>query len=237
MGRSRRLTYRNATHHVTMRCNNKEFLFEERSLRLFLDLLRESSEKYGVRLFNYCLMTNHVHVLFRVKADDVLSPFMHRLANVFAKRFNLIRGRKGHLWEGRFRSTIVEASSYFLPCMAYIDLNPVRAGIVQKPGDYQWCGHRYLEAEDESIIDLHRIYLGLGKERRARYRAYMKLLEKEAAREPYSLAGTLFVGSERFTQRLQKRFGIVNTARVHVQRVDLEGGIRAIELLGGGSRE
>jgi len=237
MSRPRRLTYRNAMHHVTMRCNNKEFLFEEQSLRLFLDVLRESCEKHGVRLFNYCLMTNHVHLLFRVKADDILSTFMHRLANIFAKRFNLIRGRKGHLWEGRFLSTIVEASSYFLRCMAYLDLNPVRAGMAQKPGDYQWCSHRHLANEDESVIDLHRVYLALGKTTKTRYRAYQRMLAEEAARGPYSLAGTLFVGRKKFTQRLQRRFEIQDREQPRVRCVDLDGGIQAIEFLSAEQRK
>jgi len=236
MGRSRRLTYRGALHHVTMRCNNKEFLFEEKTFRLFLELLRETCEQYGVPLYNYCLMTNHVHLLFRVKADDLLSQFMHRLANTFAKRFNVIRGRKGHLWEGRFRSTVVHASSYFLRCMAYIDLNPVRAGIVKEPGDYQWASYRHLAREDESFITLHRIYLGLGKDRRTRSRKYSKLLEEEMGREPYSLADVLFVGSPDFTRRAQKRFGIVDEQRRHLGTVELDGGLRAIELRHGRSR-
>ena len=88
MGRSPRLTYRGALHHVTMRCNNKEFLFDERSFRLFLDVLSETREKFSSQLYNYCLMTNHIHLLFEVGTDDTLSRFMHRLANVFANRFN-----------------------------------------------------------------------------------------------------------------------------------------------------
>ncbi len=232
MARSRRLTYRNALHHVTMRCNNKEFLFDKQSLQLFLDVLWESCKKSRLRFFNYCLMTNHVHLLFRVKADDVLSPFMHRLANVFAKRFNVIRGRKGHLWEARFRSTIVEAESYFLRSMAYIDLNPVRAGMVQQPGEYPWCAHPYLAGvEDEPVVDQHRVYLELGQDREARYRAYLKVLEQEAARQPYSLANTLFIGRKVFTGRLQRRFGVADKRRADIRCVELDGGIHAVEVL------
>ena len=220
-----------------MRCNNKEFLFDDRSFRLFLDLLQETCDKYGALLYNYCLMTNHVHLLFEVGADDVLSRFMHRLANVFAKRFNVIRGRKGHLWEGRFVSTIIEAPTYFLRCMAYIDLNPVRAGMVEEPGDYPWSAHRHLAAENESIIRLHDMYLGLGKSRAKRYQVYTKLLQEEAARAPYSLAGTLFVGSGLFTQRLQKRFGITLEKRSRFRVLELDGRIQAVELHKGGRRD
>ena len=234
MSRPRRMTYRGAMHHVTMRCNNKEFLFEEKSFRLFLDLLRETCQMYDVPLYNYCLMTNHVHLLFKVRTGDVLSSFMHRLANVFAKRFNAIRGRKGHLWEGRFRSTIVEPTSYFLQCMAYIDLNPVRAEMVERPGDYQWCSYLHLAKEDESLITLHRVYLDLGKSRRARRQAYARLLKHEASKPPYSLAETLFVGTADFTRRMLKRFDLVRSSRPRIQRVDLGASIEAIESLPGG---
>ena len=230
MGRPRRLTYRGALHHVTMRCNNKEFLFEEGSFRLFLDVLKETCNNFDVPLHNYCLMTNHVHLLFKVNKDNLLSPFMHRLANSFARRFNAIRGRKGHLWEGRFRSTIVEAHSYFLECMAYIDLNPVRAGMVEKPGDYPWSSYRCLVEEDQSFITLHRIYLEMGKSKKTRFRKYSQLLETELAKEPYPLADVLIVGRRDFTSRTQKRLGLVEDPRLHVKAVDFGDELRAIEL-------
>lgn len=235
MGRSPRLTYRGALHHVTMRCNNKEFLFDERSFRLFLDTLSETREKFFSQLYNYCLMTNHFHLLFEVGADDTLSRFMHRLANVFANRFNVIRERKGHLWEGRFVSTVVEARSYFLRCMAYIDLNPVRARMVERPGAYKWSAHSHVVAENESVVAIHNIYRDLGKTRAERRRAYRKVLAEEISRQPYSLAGALFVGRKDFTRRLQERFGITTEKRSRFQSVDLGDDIRAVERHKGGS--
>ena len=234
MSRARRFTYRGALHHVTMRCNNKEFLFEPQSLLLFLDVLRETCIKYGAALYSYCLMTNHVHLLFSVNADDVLSRLMQRLAGVFANRFNRIRGRKGHLWEGRFRSTIVQPSACFLRCMAYIDLNPVRAGMVEQPQDYLWSSYRFLAEEDESIIEMHHIYLGLRKTKTARCRSYLKMLEEERKNPPFSLADTLFVGTRHFTRKLERRFDIKPGHGLRVESVSLGGGIRAIELQHGG---
>lgn len=182
-------------------------------------------------------MTNHVHLLFEVSADEMLSQFMHRLANVFAKRFNAIRERKGHLWEGRFVSTIVEAPSYFLRCMAYIDLNPVRAKIVANPADYPWCGHRAVVAEDQSLITLHELYRELGGDPASRKQTYLQLLEAEASRSPYSLAGVLFVGRNDFVDGLRKRFGLAETEkRPRMRQVELGDGIQAVHLQGGGSR-
>lgn len=234
MGRPLRLTYRGAMHHVTMRCNNKEFLFDRDSQRLFVDLLRETCERFNSRLYNYCVMTNHVHLLFDVNADGALSQLMHRLANVFAKRFNAIHERKGHLWEGRFVSTILEAPAYFLRCMAYVDLNPVRAGIVTDPVAYPWSAHRHVVAEDQSRVALHPLYLELGKTPAARRAAYAKVLGAEASRPPHSLAGMLLVGSPAFARRMQRRFGVLDSARPRVETIVLGGGVQAIGLRPGG---
>ena len=230
MGRIQRLTYPGALHHVTMRCNNKEFLFDADSMRLFLELLCYCCQKFQVPLYNYCLMTNHVHFLFKVMDDEVLSAFMHRLANLFAREFNATRERKGHLWEGRFRSTIVEeAVSCFLWCMAYIDLNPVRAGMVRSAAEYKWCGHSCLLNEHESLITVHQSYRALAGTIKARRLRYTRLLNAELAREPYSLANALFLGSARFTREMQSRFGLSGTGH-RVKYVELGEGIIAVEL-------
>ncbi|MFW6157896.1 MAG: REP-associated tyrosine transposase [Planctomycetota bacterium] len=231
MGRPPRLTYAGAMHHVTMRCNNKEFLFDEESQTMYLHLLHETCDRFELPLYNFCLMTNHAHLLFRVPADDSLSRSMHRLQSTFSNRFNRARGRKGHLWEGRFVSTVVEEYSYFLRCMAYIDVNPVRAGIVTQPGDYRWSGHRHLAAEDESIITLHPSYLALGDTPEARYTNYRRILAAELDREAYSLAGTLVVGTEHFVRGIEERFGIAEGSRFC--RHELGAGVQALEPLKG----
>ena len=234
MTRYRRLSCKGALHHTTMRCNNKEFLFEEPSLRLFLYILKETCVIYDVALYDYCLMTNHVHLLFRVRSDAILSAFMHRVANVFAKRFNAVRKRKGHLWEGRFRSTIAEPSTCLFGCMAYIDLNPVRAGMVAKPGDYAWSGHNSILEGDESLMTLHPRYLKLGKDRNARNEAYAGILREEAAKPPYSLADVLFFGSRGFVRGMMKRFSLESKLRPRVRVVEISKGIWAAVPVRGG---
>ena len=234
MPRSLRLTYPGAMQHVTMRCNNKEFLFEPESLRLFIALLYECCDRFRVPLYNYCLMTNHVHLLFKVLDDGVLSDFMQRLANVFAKKFNALKGRKGHLWEERFHSTIVEEGDAFLRCMAYIDLNPLRARMVPSPEQHPWSGHCDLRDENDSLLTMHDLYLRLGKRPTWRYAAYRRLLEQELATEPFSLAFALFFGTPEFTRDLQARFRLTDTNRHRIRRIPLRGGLEAVELVRGG---
>jgi putative transposase len=154
------------------------------------------------------MMTNHVHLFFQVGCADTLSTAMHWLSTTFVGRFNRARGRVGHLWQGRFRSTIIERDTYFLRCMTYVDLNPVRAGLVATPAEYPWSGHAALRAEDPERLDLHPLYLGLGADAPSRYRAYMGLVAEDAAREAVPLAGRYFIGSRRFVGRMAKKFGL-----------------------------
>jgi len=207
LSRPLRFSYARAMHHVTLRCNNREFLFSVPSFELYLDVLQDARTRFPLRLYNYCLMTNHVHLLFKVGRDDTLSAAMHWISSTFARRFNKLTGRWGHLWEGRFRSTIIEEHSYFFRCMAYLDLNPVRARMSVTPLEYRWCGHRALRDEDAAVLDFHTLYLDGGVDAASRYRSYMRLLADEAARPPASLATKYFVGSSNFVSRMEERFG------------------------------
>jgi REP-associated tyrosine transposase len=206
MPRPLRFSYRDALHHVTLRCNNREFLFEPTSQALFIRLLQKTRERFPLSLYNYNVLTNHLHLLFRVGEDDTLSRSMHWLGTAFSREFNKLRGRHGHLWEGRFRSTLVESSTYFFRCMAYVDLNPVRARIVAAPTEYEWSAHRALLDEDQDAIDLHPLYLELGTTRAERYAAYSAMLDEELSRTPVPLAAKHFVGSARFVMRMEERF-------------------------------
>jgi putative transposase len=133
---------------------------------------------------------------------------MHWLSTMFVGRFSRARRRVGHLWQGRFRSMIVEQDTYLLRCMTYVDLNPGRAGLAATPAEYRWSGHAALRAEDRERLDLHPLYLALGPDAESRYRAYMRLVAEDAAREAVPLAGQYFVGSRRFVGRMAKRFGL-----------------------------
>jgi len=208
LSRPPRLSYARAVHHVTLRCNNREFLFSVPSFELYLDILQEARARFPLRLYNYCLMTNHVHLLFKVGRGDTLSAAMHWISSTFTRRFNKLTSRWGHLWEGRFRSTIVDENSYFFRCMAYLDLNPVRAKMAVTPLEYRWCGHRALRDENAAALDFHPLYLAGRTDAAARYRSYMEFLADEAARPPASsLATKYFVGTSNFVSRMQKRFG------------------------------
>jgi len=232
VSRPPRFSYAHALHHVTLRCNNREFLFSPPSFELFLKLLHEARSIFPIHLYNHCLMTNHVHLLFKVGCGDTLSKAMHWLSTSFVRRFNKATGRKGHLWEGRFRSTLIEQETAFFRCMAYVDLNPVRARMVSEPADYPWNAHAALRAEDTEHISLHDLYLELGADPASRYRAYREILATEAAREPFSLATAYFLGSPRFVSRMERRFA----SNAGLRRRSLGAGIILTGPIRGGSR-
>jgi len=227
MPRPPRFSYPQALHHVTLRCNNREFLLEQPWLAEFGRLLQECRTRFSVRLYNYCLMTNHVHLVFEVGQANTLPTMMHWLSTSFVRRFNRTTGRRGHLWEGRYRSTLVEQSSYFYRCMAYVDLNPVRAGLVGDCADYPWCGHPALRAEDTTVLDIHPLYLDLGADAGSRYAWYRGMLADEARRPAVSLARAYFVGTRRFAQRMEARFGLEASGR-QVDRRDLGSGVLCV---------
>ena len=224
MPRPPRFSYAHAVHHVTLRCNNREFLFTEPTFALLPPLLQEARARFPLALYHYCLMTNHVHLLFKVGRDDTLSKAMHWLSTSFTRRFNRLTDRHGHVWEKRFRSTIIEQDTYLFRCMAYLDLNPLRAGMAAAPAEYAWSGHAALGAEDAGQLDFHPLYLALGPDAASRWRAYGAIVAEEAAREPVGLAGAYFVGSRRFVARMERRFGLAaGTGRL--ARRALAGGV------------
>ncbi|NQT87772.1 hypothetical protein HQ560_13470 [bacterium] len=111
--------------------------------------------------------------------------------------------------------------------MAYLDLNPVRAGIVESPEEYRWCGHDALRLENETILDMHPLYVELGPSPDSRYAAYQDLMAEEAARPAISLARAHFVGRKRFVERMLSRFGLTERRR-SLEQVELDDGILCI---------
>ena len=126
-------------HHVVLRGNNRQRIFEDDADRhLMLALMAEHARDKRVVVHAYVLMDNHVHLLLTPEVEGALSRFMQSVGRIYVKRFNERWGRTGTLWEGRFRSGLVQSDRHFLACMVYIDLNPVRAGLVVAASDYAW---------------------------------------------------------------------------------------------------
>ncbi|HJU23009.1 MAG TPA: transposase [Casimicrobiaceae bacterium] len=150
--------------HVIQRGNDrKRCFFCERDFRLYLDTLGEVSLRYGVRVHAYVLMTNHVHLLVTPTAPHGVSRLMHALGTRYVKRVNAAHQRTGTLWEGRYKACLVARDEHVLAACRYIDLNPVRAGMVQHPGDYRWSSYTALALmRDDHLVHRHGVLEQLG---------------------------------------------------------------------------
>ena len=144
MPRMGRIVLPNYPHHVVQRGHNRQVVFAApEDFQRYLDDLRELKEVFAVKVYAYCLMTNHVHLLL-APGDSAagLGQLMKALAARATRYRNRLEGRSGTLWESRYKSSIVQTDAYLLACARYIELNPVRARMVAEPADYLWSSYR-----------------------------------------------------------------------------------------------
>jgi putative transposase len=142
MARIARVVAPGCPHHVVQRGNNRgPVFFSEDDRRLYLAILGRQCRRHDLALHAYCLMTNHVHLIATPRGPASLANAIGRAHWIYAQKLNRRLGRSGHLWQGRFHSCPMD-DAYFLSAMAYVELNPVRAGISAAPADYEWSTAR-----------------------------------------------------------------------------------------------
>ena len=142
MARQWRIEYPGALYHILSRGNGRRDIFLSDDDRvLFLELIQEFSERFGIEVYAYVLMGNHYHLLLKTP-DTNLSKGMQWFGTAYTRKFNLQNNLSGHLFQGRFKSIIIENDAYLLRLSCYIHRNPVRAGIVDRLSDYKWSSYR-----------------------------------------------------------------------------------------------
>ena len=169
--------------HVVQRgINRQQCFFSDADYFRYLRLLGELSSRFGCSVHAYCLMTNHVHLLLTAQATDSCALLMKHLGQRYVQTVNKKLGRTGTLWEGRFKSCVVPSESYVLACYRYIELNPVRAGIVDAPGKYRWSSYATnAEGRASVLLKAHAVYEVLGLDIARRLDAYKSLCESALA--------------------------------------------------------
>ncbi|MEW6325128.1 MAG: transposase [Nitrospirota bacterium] len=174
MPRTSRVVIPAYPHHVIQRGNNRQTtFFAEADYRYYLECLRQAKKKCACRVYAYVLMPNHVHLLVEPATSDDLGDFMQSVGRRYVRYINETHQRSGTLWEGRYKSAIVDRDDYLLRCSRYIELNPVRAGVVQHPADYRWSSYRSRAlGELDGLLDEDPWYQGLGHDARTRQEAY-----------------------------------------------------------------
>lgn len=181
MPRMGRVVLPNYPHHVVQRGHNRQVVFAAaEDYQRYLRDLRELKDAFGVKVYAYCLMTNHVHLLL-APGDSVagLGQLMKALAARATRYRNRLEGRSGTLWESRYKSSVVQSDAYLLACCRYIELNPVRARMVADAADYPWSSYRARvgEMSDGNWLDADPCFVALGNtamEQRHQYEVFIR---------------------------------------------------------------
>lgn len=173
-------------YHLIARGNNRLFLFSIKDgFKVFKGLLAESKKKFSWKLFHYCLMSNHLHLLGQIEKGKELPRLMQFLLFEYSRWYRKQSPYTGHLWQGRYKSPMVKKESYFLECGRYIERNPVRAGLVQRAEQYPWSSAAYYALGKENpLIDEDPYYQGLGSDAKSRQNAYRKFMRIEGPYDP-----------------------------------------------------
>ena len=215
MPRTARIILPNFPHHVIQRGHNRQMVFaDEDDYQYYLNNLWEWKEKLGCCIYAYCLMTNHVHLVVDPGRKPArLSLLMKRVAGRQTRYVNALEHRSGTLWEGRFKSSPIQRDAYLFACCRYIELNPVRAGLVASPRDYRWSSYRSRAGwEAQTRLDLDEGYLSLGatpQERAKHYRAWVRgaIPEGEWENIRQAIQRGQLTGGDRFVGEVAKKIG------------------------------
>ncbi|MBF8280736.1 MAG: transposase [Candidatus Magasanikbacteria bacterium] len=217
MPRRMRIFLSDAVYHVINRGNQRQPVFiDEADYYFYLLLLKAAKEKYGVKIFHYVLMPNHVHLLVQSSSADSISKMMQSVTVGHCRHFNAKYEKVGHAWQGRFRSIIIDSASYMLQCGRYIELNPVRARICASPKDYRWSSyHHYADSHRDSLVDDDFMLKIFGDSVDVQRAAYKKFVEDELlnARSHLSqrFSEKLIYGDNIFVARIKKLYNVRST--------------------------
>lgn len=180
MARKPRIDVAGIPQHVIQRGVNRSFCFvDDHDRNYYLYSLHKAAEQHDCRIHAYVLMSNHVHLLVTGHSLGSVSAMMQSLGRRYVRKFNKRHDRTGTLWEGRFKSCLVDSERYVLICYRYIELNPVRAGIVENPGEYPWSSvHANAFGKVDRLVDPHPVFQMLGAEKTSRMASYRNLLAR-----------------------------------------------------------
>lgn len=197
--------------HLIQRGNDRQAIFTcDADLAAYAHWLVEGAERFGVSVHGWVFMTNHVHLVVTASHNDSLSQLMQYLGRLYVRHFNYKYTRTGTLFEGRFRTSIVQEDRYVLTCLRYIELNPVRAGMVKDPGDYRWSSYRvHAFGVQTRLWSPHNLYLSLGKNEKQCQQIWRDLTEESLdievlAKIRHCAHTGLVLGTESFREQVRQ---------------------------------
>ncbi|WP_036302425.1 transposase [Methylotenera sp. L2L1] len=211
MPRRPRIILPNVPQHIIQRGNNRTVCFyADEDYTKYLEWLKEYADQTNCQIHAYVLMTNHVHLLASADKPEMIGTMMKALGQRYVQYINRTYKRSGTLWEGRYKSCPTQAETYLLSCQRYIELNPVRANMVQHPADYQWSSYRTnAQGELNNLISPHELYKRLGLDDTNRQSAYRELfryqLEPKLVDEiRQATNGNYVLGNTDFVQQIER---------------------------------
>ena len=195
--------------HILTRGNNRQAVFQDNNdYQKYLKLVGQYKKEHHFFLYHYCLIPNHVHIILETTLETNLAKLMKQLNLRYMYHYKRRYSYDGHLWQGRFKSLLIDRDEYLIACGRYIELNPVRAGIVENPMKYKWSSYNYYAyGEKNFLVDRDPLYNGLGKdeiERQIEYRKGFVVRLKEIN------LNARFLGNEVFIRKMEKEFNINN---------------------------
>lgn len=209
MARLPRLSAPGHPHHVIQRGNNRQEVFRDTAdCERYLGLLAELAQAHNVAIHAFVLMLNHVHLLLTPADGMAMSRMMQALGRRYVLWFNRRHARTGTLWEGRFRASVVESERYLFACSRYIEMNPVRAGLVADPADYRWSSFaHHVGLRPEPLISEHPLVWSLGNTPYERQAAYRRLFDQpfeasETQRIRSAIQGGWAIGDAQFASMI-----------------------------------
>ena len=163
---------------MIQRGNNRQpIVLDETDRKMLHSLWLEESQRQKVAVNAYVLLDNHFHMLLTPPSDEAMSLMMQSVGRTYVRYFNNRHKRSGTLWEGRYKSSLLDSEAYLLTCMAYIDLNPVRAGVAESAGAFNWSSYKHLIGQKiDKLVTPHALYWGLGNTPFAREAAYAEFV-------------------------------------------------------------
>jgi len=194
--------------HAVVRGNDRQDIFQSEGDRIYFHrCLVETTRKHQTAVHAYVFMTNHVHLLVTGKTPDSLGKVIQTMGRRYVAYFNYLYRRTGTLWEGRFKSSVVQTERYFLACQRYIEMNPVRAGLVERPADFFWSSFMANRiGRPDDLVTPHSLYLEMGRTPDSRHAAYARLFEGEMGGDDKTIRDALqqgwAVGDQEFCERL-----------------------------------
>lgn len=181
MPRQARVVLPNTPHHIVQRGHNRQVVFgSEDHFSYYKENLIHHKKEFGCKVYAYCFMTNHVHLLIDPgEASESISLLMKQVAGRQTRYVNRLTKRTGSLWDGRYKSSIVSTQDYLLACCRYIELNPVRAAMVGDPSEYKWSSYVCkIKDKEDKLVNFDSQYMALGDNASERQKTYKKFIEE-----------------------------------------------------------